>query len=121
MLHRDHPRPNLMARHVGEICLVTVPHPELDGRAARAFGRDVVPLLATSRHAVFDLASVQRIGSLGLAAILEAQRRLQGRHGDLKLCSLTRPVRQLFEAMQLHRTIDIFNSAEDACQAFDTP
>jgi anti-sigma B factor antagonist len=67
---------------------------------------------------VLDLGKVQFVDSSGLGAILSASRQLLETGGDLKICSLTPPVRVLFELVRMHRVFDVLNDREEAVGAF---
>src|SRR5262249_12530705 len=67
---------------------------------------------------VLDLSKVQFIDSSGCGAILAFLRRLTEAGGDLKLCTVTPPVRTLFELVRLHKILDILDSREEAAKAY---
>jgi anti-sigma B factor antagonist len=50
--------------------------------------------------------------------MLSCLRQLSGKGGDLKLCSMSRQVRALFELVRMHRIFDIYATKEEAVKAF---
>lgn len=109
----------LPTERIGEVLVVVVPGDQLDASNAKDFKREVGPLLETCRHAVLDLGALRFVDSSGLGAILSCSRLLHTKGGDLKLCSMTRPVRALFELVRMHKIFDIHGTREDAVRAFD--
>jgi anti-sigma B factor antagonist len=57
--------------------------------------------------------------SAGLGALLSCLRRLNGAGGDLKLFAMSKAVRSVVQITRMHRIFDIFDTKEEALQAFD--
>ena len=90
----------------------------LDQTTVKEFRRELAEHVAPGRQLVLDLGKVQFVDSSGLGAILSASRQLLETGGDLKICSLTPPVRVLFELVRMHRVFDVLNDREEALGAF---
>lgn len=102
-----------------DVIMVTLPGEYLDASTVKNFKSDISPVIdGSGNHVVFDMSQLQFIDSSGLGAILSCLRKLNGAGGDLKLCSMTKPVRALFELVRMHRIMDIYNSREEAVSAF---
>jgi len=67
---------------------------------------------------ILDLSEVQFVDSSGCGAILGYLRQLNSAGGDLKLCTVSKPVRSLFELVRLHRILDIFNTRDEAAKSY---
>ena len=66
---------------------------------------------------VADLGAVSFIDSTGIAVFIEDLRDAAAFQGQFCIAGLTQPVRYIFEVVQLHKAIPIFNSANDAIGA----
>lgn len=105
---------------IGNAVVVVLPGTSLDASSAKAFKQEVNLILESHKQVVFDLSELHFVDSSGLGAILSCLRHLNARGGDLKLCSMSRPVRALFELVRMHRIFDIYNSKEEAAAAFES-
>jgi anti-sigma B factor antagonist len=95
-----------------------VPVDELDASNSGEFKRDIAPLLQSHTKLVLDLRQLRFVDSSGLGAMLSCLRQLSAKGGDLKLCSLSKQVRALFELVRMHRIFDIYGTKEEAVRAF---
>ena len=67
---------------------------------------------------VVDLQDVPFVDSTGLATLVTGMKRSREKGGDLRLCGLQQPLRLIFELTRLDKAFEIFNSEEEAVQAF---
>jgi anti-sigma B factor antagonist len=104
----------------GDVGIATLFVEELDASNTAEFKQHIAPVLAEHRRVVIDLAQLRFIDSSGLGAVLSCLRQLSSRGGDLKLCSMSKPVRAAFELVRLHRVLDIYPSRAEAVQAFQS-
>ncbi len=100
------------------VVVATVPVEELDASNSGEFKRDITPVLQSKSQLVLDLSQLRFVDSSGLGAILSCLRQLSGRGGDLKLCSMSKQVRALFELVRMHRIFDIYGTREEAVHSF---
>ena len=105
--------------NVGEIAVVTLPGDHLDAGNSKDFKEAMNPILEAHQNMVFEMSQLQFVDSSGLVAILSCLRRLNARNGELKLCGMTKQVRVLFELVRMHRIFDIYNTREEALQAYE--
>ena len=103
---------------IGDVAVVAVPVEELDAGNAAEFKREIAPLLEAQAKVVLDLSGMRFVDSSGLGAFISCLRRLNAHGGDLKLASMSKPVRAVFELVRMHRVFDIFPTKEDAVRAF---
>jgi anti-sigma B factor antagonist len=96
---------------------------EIDSRAvdasnAQELKTHLAPLLKPEARLVLDLARVGFIDSTGLGVLVSCLRQIHGTGGEIKLGSLTKPVRALFELVRMHRVFEIFNTSEEAVRSY---
>ena len=92
---------------------------KLSASNAYAFGQTMKPHITKQRNGVLDIAGVQFIDGIGLAALLSCTRYLKTVQGHLHLCELSHTMSQLCKLMRLHRTFKIHASCADAVQSFE--
>jgi anti-sigma B factor antagonist len=100
------------------IAIAAIPVDELDAGNADEFKRDIGPVLQAHSKIIFDLTRLTFIDSSGLGAMLSSLRQLSARGGDLKLCGMSKQVRDLFELVRMHRIFDIYAACQEAVKAF---
>ena len=104
----------------GDVAIATLHVEELDASNTAEFKQHMAPVLSEHQKVVIDLARLRFIDSSGLGAMLSCLRQLSSTGGDLKLCSMSKPVRAAFELVRLHRVLDIYPSRTEAVQAFQS-
>ncbi len=92
----------------------------LDARSSKEFRRDIQEKLDSHKQVVLDLATLTFVDSSGLGSLLSCLRQVTGNGGDLKLCALTAQVRSVFQLVRMHRLFDIYNTRDEAIQAFNS-
>ncbi len=108
----------LMCEHLGDVTVVTLAGAQLDASSVGEFKRNITPVLDEHAQVIFDLSQLGFVDSSGLGALLGCLRQIQARGGDLKLCSMSKSVRALFELVRMHRIFHIFDTQEEAVRAF---
>jgi len=103
----------------GDVTVAVVPMEELDASNSADFKREVAPLLAEAKSVVFDLSRLRFVDSSGLGAFISCLRQLKARGGDMKLCGMSKQVREVFELVRLHRVFDINGTTAEAVRAFE--
>ena len=107
-----------MVEHVDDVTVVVVPGVSLDASNAKEFKQGMTSLLNARSKVVFDLQQVEFVDSSGLGGLLSCLRQLSAVGGELKLCGMARPVRDLFALVRMDRIFDIFSNQADAIGAF---
>ncbi len=115
---KEKSRMELLCESVGDVMVVGLAGAQLDASTAEEFKRDITPVLEAHTQVVFDLSRLGFVDSSGLGAFLSCLRHVHAQGGDLKLCSLSQPVRALFELVRMHRLFHIFDTQEAAIRAF---
>jgi anti-anti-sigma factor len=85
-----------------------------DGDGATTFDEFVDRLDPAPESWILDFGGVTYLSSMGLRALMTAEKRLRGRSGGLVLASVSRPVRQVLEMARLHNVLRIAASVDDA-------
>jgi anti-sigma B factor antagonist len=109
----------LTVDRIGNVSLIQLPVENLDASNTRELKGQVSPLLETETRLVFDLAKVKFIDSSGLGVLLSCLRQVNAKGGDVKICCLAKQVRVIFELVRLHRIFEIFDTRQEAANAFD--
>ena len=87
----------------------------IDGTNAREFQSALEAAIEeTDRAVILDLADLTYISSAGLRVILLIAKTLRKRNADLILCSLSDPIREVFEISGFYKIIPVHASREQA-------
>ncbi len=100
------------------VTVVTVTSDFLDASVVGDFKSKMTPILKSEYRVVFDMGNIQFVDSSGVGAILSCLRTLNAEGGDLKICSLTKPVQALFELVRMHKIFEIFENKDIAVGSF---
>jgi len=100
------------------VTVITLKGDVLDASVVGDFKSELTPILELEYHVIFDMSNIQFVDSSGVGAILSCLRILNAGGGDLKICSLTKPVMALFELVRMHKIFDIFENKALAVQSF---
>ena len=95
--------------------LTAKPVGRLDGTTSRKFEDDLKLSIGDDRcNVLLDLSEIQYISSAGLRAILLITKSVTSKGDKLALCSLTNPVKEVFEISGFDRIIPIYDTFEEA-------
>jgi anti-sigma B factor antagonist len=108
----------LLIEKTNDVAVVSIPVAELDAGNAAEFKRDMAPVLEAHAKVVLDLSKLRFVDSSGLGAFISCLRKLNEKHGDLKLCGMSKQVRAILELVRMHRIIDIYATRAEAASAF---
>jgi anti-sigma B factor antagonist len=106
---------------IEQVDSVTVAHLQgdaLDASNAKEFKMQVALLITPQAKVIFDLSRLKFIDSSGLGALLSCLRQLNASGGSLKLCSMAKPVRALFQLVRMHRVFEIYNTQDEALLSY---
>ncbi len=112
---------NIIHKTDGNVLIITPEGESLDARDATEFKEKVIGLINDNNlnGVVFDLNKLQFIDSSGLGSFLSVLRLVNTRGGDLKLSSMNKQIRTMFELVKMHKIFEIFNSTEEAVVSFE--
>lgn len=94
---------------------------ELDGRFDAHTSKPVQDWLTAddaNPNAIINLSGVNFIDSTALAVLVQGMKRCREKGGDLHLCDMQQATRIIFELTRFDKAFDIFESEEDAVEAF---
>ncbi len=101
-----------------QVLVVEMGEENLDASNVREFRETIHSLIQKRTRVVFDMSGVKFVDSSGLGAMISCQRMLKAAHGEFRLCSMSVPVRALFDLMRMQRVFRIHANREEAVQAF---
>jgi len=108
----------LETEKIGDVVVVKVQIEVFDAGNATEFRSGISPILEEDVKIVFDMSRVRFMDSSGCGVILSCLRQLNSAGGDLKMFGLQQSVRTLFELVRLHRIVEIFNTRDEAVNAY---
>jgi len=103
---------------IGDVTVVTMGMESLDASNSEEFGESLLAVIEGKTKIVFDMDAVRFVDSSGLKIFLMCLKRVRETGGDLKLCEMAKPVRELFELVRLHRMMDICDTRDAAVKGF---
>lgn len=108
---------NIETEQIEGIVVAHLQTTALDASNAKEFKAKVGALIGPGARVIVDLSKLSFVDSSGLGALLSCLRQLNASGGALKLCSMVKPVRALFELVRMHRVFEIFNTQEEAIRS----
>jgi len=90
----------------------------LEVKNVREFRDAAHELIQDKPRVVLDMTAVRFVDSSGLGALISCLRHVRGNQGDMKLCSMSKPVRALFELTRMHRVFNIIETRDEAVRSF---
>jgi anti-sigma B factor antagonist len=108
----------LLVDTAGDVTVVTVQSEFLDGSNIKRFKERMGEILPTVRHLLLDLHAVSFVDSSGLAAMLTCLKQMGTSGGDMKVCTITSPVRALFDLVRMNKIVQVCKTREEALAAF---
>lgn len=70
---------------------------------------------------IVDLSGVSYISSAGWGIFISEIKRIRGNGGDIKLASMTREVREVFDLLEFNNILKPYATTEEAMKAFSPP
>ena len=110
---------NVLSSEKDGILVCQVDSRVLDASSARAFKEEIKLLLTPGVRLVLDMSKVEFIDSSGLGALVSCLKQAHAIGGEIKLSSLRKPTRALFELLRIHRVFEIFNNPDEAITSYD--
>ena len=92
---------------------------ELDSMTSKTFEAKMLAQIASGdRRLIIDLARLDYISSSGLRVFVLAAKRLDTGNGKIVLCSLKDPVREVFDIAGFLSLFPVYDSHDEAIEAF---
>lgn len=108
----------LDSKQHADILVICIVSDNLDAGNVADLRKKALPLLNDARKVVLDMSKLQFVDSAGLGSLLACLKAVRQYQGDLKLCSLTRPVKALFELMRMQKVFQVYDTLDDALRSF---
>ncbi len=93
----------------GLSAIILVHSESLDASNVKEFKAALQPALGAHQNIILDMSELSFVDSSGLGALLSCLRTMSNKNGQLKLCSMAKPVKALFELVRMHRIFSIYN------------
>jgi anti-sigma B factor antagonist len=94
---------------------------EIDTQTVHEFHETVTRATSRASRVVLDLAGVTFVDSSGLGALIVARNSARESGGSLSLVSPPPVVRRLLGSTRLHDVFDIYDTLDEATNAFQRP
>jgi len=107
----------LVVDDLDRVKIVAIHVQALDASNAKEFKKDIAPMLESNADILLDMSKLEFLDSSGIGTILACLKALRESGHQLKLYSLTKAVRSVFELVRMHRLIDIYNTREEALRS----
>jgi len=94
----------------------------MNGRKAREFYQEVLPILISDRpQIVFDMSKTRHVDSTGIAVLLRCIRRAMKGDGNIKLAGVSAQIAVMFELTRIGRVFEIYENSIAATMSFSRP
>jgi anti-sigma B factor antagonist len=109
----------LKIRYSGEIAIVDVSGRVTMGDASMALRDSVRELIAAGHMKILlNLSGVAFMDSAGIGELVSGYVSATNKQGTLKLCQLTKRIRDLLQVTRLYNVLPIYEWEEDALRSF---
>ncbi len=68
---------------------------------------------------MIDLTGIKFIDSSGFSVFLTVMKAANNNYGELKICNVSKEVKELFELLQLHNIFEIYDSVQECLASFN--
>lgn len=110
---------NMKLEENGKVVVMVVKEERLDAHNSEDLKQELGRLFNEGKTSVVvDLKEVRFIDSSGLGALVSGFKNASSRQAELKLSSLQSQVKSMFELTRLHRVFDIYQTVDEAIDAF---
>jgi anti-sigma B factor antagonist len=109
----------LKIRHLGDVAVVDVSGRITLGEGSSALHENMRQLMADGHAKILlNLSGVTFMDSSGIGELVSGYVSVAHNHGRVKLCQLTKRVRDLLQVTRLYGVLDIYEWEEDAIRSF---
>ena len=67
---------------------------------------------------ILDLQGIRFIDSTGFNVLLMAMKAANNTNGEFKICNVVEEVKELFQVLQLHNVLEIYDTLEECMDSF---
>jgi len=109
----------LTIRYSGDVAVVDVSGRITLGDGSSALHENMRELMAQGHGKILlNLAGVTFMDSSGIGELVSGYVSVSHKHGHVKLCGLTKRIRDLLQVTRLYNVLDIYEWEEDALSSF---
>lgn len=108
----------IIREQIDGVLILTPQGTTIDAANIKDFKKEMASTCEPNSKQLLDMSKIQFIDSAGIGGLLSHLRQIGTAKAELKLCSITKQVRALFELVRLHHLFDIYNTREEALKAF---
>jgi len=102
----------------GEVTVAHVYSESLSVNNVKDFKSQMSDFMIPDARIVLDMGRLKFMDSSGIGALVACANELNLLHGSLKLCNVTKQVRNLFELVRVERFFEVFENREEAVSSF---
>ncbi len=110
---------NFKVEKDNDIAIIVIPIENLEIKSIDSFEQGIAPVMESNTKIIFDMSQMQFIDSSGCGALLTCLRERKAKGGKIKMCGVTGPVGAIFRLIRMEKMFEIFNTREDAIEAFN--
>ncbi len=93
----------------------------MNGREARSFYKEVLPVLNAARpQIVFDMSKMQHVDSIGIGIFLQCICQVAKNDGEIKLAGMLPRAAVVFELTRIGRLFEIYETSISAVLSFSS-
>jgi len=110
----------LSVQHDADVTIISILTPRVPVDLSESFEESVMQQVGgpEPRKVLIDFENVEFISSAILGKLIKLNGEIEDRGGQLKLCSLTERIREVFKVTQLYRHFGLYKNRDKAIKAF---
>lgn len=102
----------------GDVTVARVCSESLSAHNVKDFKAKMSDLMKPHAGIVMDMSLIKFMDSSGVGALIACVNELNNLKGSLRLCNITKQVKNLFDLIRAGRFLQIFGSSEEAVRSF---
>jgi anti-sigma B factor antagonist len=110
----------LKVEQIDDVTFAQVCDESIRADNAPEFKTNLFNLLQPDAKIVLDMGSLKFMDSSGIGALLAFVKKSESNKESLRLCNVTRQVKNLFDLVRVNRFLHVFDSCDEAIRSFIT-
>jgi anti-sigma B factor antagonist len=102
----------------GSVTVARICSESLSANNVKDFKSQISNILIPEARLILDMGNLKFIDSSGIGALVSCANKLNLMNGSLRLCNVTRQVRNLFELVRVDKFFQVFDTLDDAVRSF---
>jgi anti-anti-sigma factor len=110
----------LETENINDVLVVRLKNPDrLNARISEQVKEQLLSCFSKpDTNVVFDLHGISYIDSSGFGVFLSALKAANNNYGQFKICNVKADVKELFELLQLHHILEIYDELDACLESF---